>query len=182
MLRNKSILKEQLNRFSKAELVEILTKISTKRFNYEFLLVKYLDPEGGEQLLFEDAKVDIEFLMQKEFKGRTLPHQMVKRLKACTNRIKNFTEETKDKKLEADLILYVLEIQFRDNSQVFGAKYSGYDYKVGLLLKRLIGLVTNKLHVDYFVDYQDKINKMLTLIHQSSNRINTIKSLPNSIE
>lgn len=181
MLRNKAILKEQLNRFTKAELVEILAKMSTKRFNYEFLLVKYLDPEGGEELLFEDAKEDIEHLMDKEFKGRTIQHQMVKRLKACTNRIKDFTEETQDKKLEADLILYVLEIQFQDNSHVFGAKYSGYDYKVGLLLKKLIGLVNTKLHDDYFVDYQDKINMMLTSLHHTSNRINTIKSLPKEL-
>lgn len=181
MLRNKAILKEQLERFSKSELVDILTKISAKRFNYEFLLVKYLDPESGEQLLFEDTKEDIELLVNKEFKGRTVQHQMVKRLKACTNRIKDFTEETKDRKLEADLILYVLEIQFRDNSDVFGAKYSGYDYKVGLLLKRLINLVSTKLHADYLVDYQDKINMMLSSLHHTSNRINTIKSLPKEL-
>ena len=182
MLRNKAILKEQLNRFSKSELVDILTKISAKRFNYEFLLVNYLDPESGEQLLFEDAKEDIELLINKEFKGRTVQHQMVKRLKACTNRIKDFTEETKDRKLEVDLILYVLEIQFSNNSKIFGAKYSGYDYKVGLLLKKLISLINTKLHADYLVDYQDTINTMLTLLHKTSNRINTIKSLPKRIE
>ena len=181
MLRNKAILKEQLNRFTKSELVDILTKISAKRFNYEFLLVKYLDPESGEQLLFEEAKEDIEVFINKEFKGRTIQHQMVKRLKACTNRIKDFTEETKDRKLEADLILYLLEIQFEDNPKVFGAKYSGYDYKVGLLLKRLISLVSTKLHDDYLVDYQDKINMMLSSLHHTSNRINTIKSLPKEL-
>lgn len=182
MLRNKSILKEQLNRFTKSELVDILAKISAKRFNYEFLLVNYLDTEGGEELLFEEAKEDIILLTQKEFKGRTAQHQMVKSLKACTNRIKDFTEETKDKKLEADLTLLVLRIQFSENAEIFGAKYSGYDYKVGLLLKRLINLISTKLHADYLVDYQDEINTMLNMLHQTSNRINTIKSLPKKIE
>ncbi len=182
MLRNKSVLKEQLNRFTKSELVDILAKISTKRFNYEFLLVNYLDVEDGEQFLFEEAKEDIERIINKEFKGRTAQHQMVKRLKACTNRIKDFTEETKDKKLEADLILYVLEIQFRENSDFFGAKYSGYDYKVGLLLKRLIGLIKTKLHADYLVDFQEQINTMLSKLHKTSDRINTIKALPKKIE
>lgn len=182
MLRNKSILKEQLNRFTKTELVDILAKISAKRFNYEFLLVNYLDTEDGEQTLFEEAKESIDLLTHKEFKGRTVQHQMVKRLKACTNRIKDFTEETKDRKLEADLILYVLEIQFRENPDIFGAKYSGYDYKVGLLLKRLISIVTTKLHADYLVDYQQNLNSMLSLLHKTSNRINTIKSLPERME
>lgn len=181
MLRNKTILKNQLNNFSKAELIQMLTKIAAKRFNYEFLLVNYLDTENGEMLLFEETIEQIDILIIKEYKGRTQAHQMVKRLKACTRCIKDFTQETKDKKLEADLILYVLEIQLDKNSTVFGAKYAGYDYKVGLLLKKLITLVTTKLHEDYLLDYQDIINKMLHTLHRTSNRINTIKSLPDKL-
>jgi len=59
---------------------------------------------------------------------------------------------------------------------------SGYDYKVGLLLKRLITLATKKMHPDYLVDYQEKINDFLTQLHKTSNRINTIKELPEKIE
>lgn len=182
MLRDKSILKEQLNQFTKSELIGMLTKISAKRFNYEFLLINYLDTENGEQLLFDEAKTDIDFIVQKKFRGRSIQHQMSARLKSCIERIKDFTKETKDRKLEADLILYVLEIQFTNNSEIFGAKHSSYDYKVGLLLKKLISLITTKLHADYLLDYQDEINTMLTLLHQSSDRINTIKSLPLQIE
>lgn len=182
MLRDKSILKKELSDFTKSELVDILTKISAKRFNYEFLLVNYLDPENGEQLLFDEAKAAIDLLLQKEVRGRSIQHQMATRLKACTNRIKEFTEETKSRKLEADLTLYVLQAQFSNNPGVFGAKHSTYDYRVGLLLKRLIGLITTKLHADYLLDYQEQVNTMLTLLHQSSNRINTIKSLPLLIE
>jgi len=65
---------------------------------------------------------------------------------------------------------------------MFGARVSGYDYKVGLLLKRLITLVTKRLHPDYLIDYQDKINEFLTKLHHTSNRINTIKELPQIIE
>ena len=178
----KAILKEQLQQLSKQELVEMVLKLSTKRYNYEYLLVNYLDPEGGEQTLFEEAKEDIDRLIEKEYKGRTIQHQLVKKLNACTKRIKEFTVETKSKKLEADLILYVLELQFAQPSKVFGARFSGYDYKVALLLKKLISLVTKKLHPDYFVDYQDKINDFLNKIHHTSNRINTVYDLPTEIE
>lgn len=179
---NKAILKEQVSELPKKELVDIVLKLAGKRYNYEFLLVNFLDKEGGEQILFEEAKEAIEKLNQKEFKGRTIQHQLAKRLNACTNRIKEFTVETKSKKLEADLVLYVLELQFAHPPKVFGARFSGYDYKVGLLLKRLINIVSKKLHPDYLIDYQDKINEFLAKLHHTSNRINTIYDLPKLIE
>lgn len=182
MPRSKAILKEQISELSKKDLVDIVIKLAGKRYNYEFLLVNFLDKDGGEQTLFEEAHDDIENLNQKEFKGRTLQHQLVKRINACTKRIAEFTVETKSKKLEADLILYVLDLQFKKPISVFGARVSGYDYKVGLLLKKLISLVTKKLHPDYLIDYQDKINIFLTQLHQTSNRINTIYDLPEFIE
>jgi len=178
----KAVLREQLKQLHKDELVEILLKLAGKRYNYEFLLVNFLDPEGGELTLFQEAIDDIEKLWNKEFKGRTMQHQLAKRLNACTKRVKEFTIETKSKKLEADLILYVLKLQFEQSSTVFGARFSGYDYKVALLLKKLIALVTTKLHPDYLLDYQDAINGFLTKIHQTSNRINTVFDLPRALE
>jgi hypothetical protein len=179
---NKILLKEQLAQLSKKELAEMVLKLSGKRYNYEFLLVNFLDKDGGEQTLFEEAKEDIDKLCQKEFKGSTELKQLVKKLNACTKRITEFTIETKSKKLEADLVLYVLELQFANSPKMFGARVSGYDYKVGLLVKKLIALVTKKLHPDYLIDYQDKINEFLTKLHHTSDRINTIKELPKEIE
>ncbi len=179
---NKAILKEQLAQLSKKELADMLLKLAGKRYNYEFLLVNFLDTDGGEQTLFEEAIEDIDVLCLKEFKGSTELKRLVKKLNACVKRINEFTVETKSKKLEADLVLYVLEIQFRQPPKVFGARVSGYDYKVGLLLKKLISLVTKKLHPDYLVDYQEKINEMLNRIHKTSDRINTIRELPQQID
>lgn len=178
----KSILKEHLSQLPKKELVDMLVKLSGKRYNYEYLLVNFLDPDGGELTLFEEAKEAIDALNSKEYKGSTELKQLVKKLNACVKRINEFTVETKSKKLEADLIVYVLNIQFSNFSTHFGGRVSGYDYKVGLLLKRLITLVTKKLHPDYLFDYKDIINDFLDQIHQTSNRINTIKNLPEMIE
>jgi len=179
---SKALIKEQLQQFSKAELLNIILKLATKRFNYEYLLVNFIDPENGELILFHEAKEDIDNLTQKFFAGRTEQHQLAKRLNACTKRIKEFTVETKSKKLEAELIIYVLEMQFANPSRVFGARFSGYDYKVALLLKKLITIVTKKLHPDYLIDYQDKINEFLNRIHNTSNRINAVRDLPIAIE
>lgn len=178
MLRNKAILKEQLTQLSKKELVEMLLKLSGKRFNYEFLLVNFLDTTDGELLLFDEAKDDILTLHAKEYKGRTIQHQAVKRLNACTKRIADFCVEVKNKKLEADLLLFVLQLQFDLPKSTFGARISGYDYKVGLLLKRLITLLRTKIHPDYFIDYQETIQVYLTKLHHTSDRVATIKQLP----
>ncbi len=182
MNRDKAILKAQLNELSKKQLEEIVLKLSAKRFNYEYLLVNFLDREGGEQFLFDETKEDIDHLSEKEYRGSTIQKQAVKRLNACVKRINEFKVEAKSKKLEADLVLYVLELQFNQPAKVFGARVSGYDYKVGLLLKRLITLVTKRLHPDYFIDYQEKINEFLIRLHKTSNRINTIKELPSILE
>jgi hypothetical protein len=179
---NKVILKEQLAQLSKKELAEMVLKLAAKRYNYEYLLVNFLDTESGEQTLYEESLEDIDLLCEKDYKGSTELKKLVKKLNACVKRINEFTIETKSKKLEADLVLYVLELQFKNPIKVFGARVSGYDYKVGLLLKRLISLVTKKIHPDYLIDYQDKINDMLTCLHKTSNRINTIKELPDKLE
>jgi len=182
MLHNKAFLKEQVSELSKKELVEIVIKLSAKKPNFDFLLINYLDKDGGEQSLFNEVIDDIETLCQKEYKGRTIQHQLVKRLKACTKKMTEFTTSVKNKKLEADLMVYLLDLQFTQPTKVFGARFSGYDYKVGLLLKKLITLVTKKMHPDYMIDYQDKINDFLDKIHLSSNHIQTIKDLPRVVE
>jgi len=179
---NKAILKEQLSQLSKKELADMVLKLAVKRYNYEYLLVNFLDTESGEQTLYEETLEDIDLLCEKEYKGSTELKKLVKKLNACVKRINEFTIETKSKKLEADLVLYVLELQFKNPTKTFGARVSGYDYKVGLLLKRLITLVTKKIHPDYIIDYQDKINDMLARLHKTSNRINTIKELPDKID
>ena len=46
----------------------MLLKLAGKRYNYEFLLVNFLDTDGGEQTLFEEAIEDIDVLCLKEFK------------------------------------------------------------------------------------------------------------------
>jgi len=175
---SKTFLKQQLAQFSKNDLTEMVLKLASKRTNYEYLLVNFLDKDGGELTLFDEAKDEILQLDAKEFKGRTPQHQATKRLNACIKRIGKFTMETKSKKLESDLVLLVLELQFANYSQLFGAHFSGYDFKVGILLKRLISIVSKKLHPDYLIDYQDKINEFLLKIHQTSNRIKTVSDLP----
>ena len=74
MPRDKAILKEQISELSKKELKDIVLKLAGKRFNYEFLLVNFLDKDTGELTLFEEAKEDIEKLCEKEYKGKGISY------------------------------------------------------------------------------------------------------------
>jgi len=102
-------------------------------------------------------------------------------LGACVKRINEFSKVSKKKNLEADLILHVLAIPFSYPTNMLGTCFTAYDYKTGMLLKRLITLVTKKLHEDYRIEYEDTINDYLNILHQTSNHIDTIYDLPKSI-
>lgn len=175
-------IKEQVNLLSKNELVEIIVKLAGKKENYDFLLVNYLDKQSGENDLFEEARTDIDRLSTKGYKGFAEQLRLANMLSACVKRINEFTKISKNKKLEADLILYVLEIPFAYSTDMFGTCFTRFDYRVGLLVRRLITLVTKKLHPDYLIDYRDKINKYLTILHQTSDFNDTIYNLPKMIE
>jgi hypothetical protein len=74
--------------------------------------------------------------------------------------------------------MYVLEFVFSHSEKLFGTCFTAYDYKVGLLVKRLINLVETKMHPDYKIEYAKKINCYLAILHRRSTHK---EGLPQSI-
>lgn len=64
---------------------------------------------------------------------------------------------------------------------MFGTCFTQYDTKVAMIVKRLITIVTKKLHPDYKVEYEDKINEYLQILHRTSNHIDPVYHLPKAI-
>ncbi|MFA5973708.1 MAG: hypothetical protein WC780_15260 [Lentimicrobiaceae bacterium] len=182
MANRKSEIKEQLISLPKTDLIDIIVKLAAKKANYNFLLVNYLDKDKGEKDLYEEAMRDIDSLFRKRYKGFSEQLQLANMLSACVKRINEFTEVSKNKKLEADLLLYVLEVPFSLSTNMFGTCFTQYDNKVGLLVRRLITIVTKKLHPDYLVEYKDKLNGYLTILHRNSDFNGTIYLLPKMID
>ncbi|NOZ47432.1 MAG: hypothetical protein GXO79_11715 [Chlorobi bacterium] len=173
--------KSQIKMLSKKELESIVIKLMTEKENYNYVLVNYLNKEKGEQDLFEKAKIDIDSLRAKRYKGFSEQLQLANLISACVKRINEFTKISKKKNLEADLILYVLDIPFSLPNNFFGTCFTQFDYKTGLLLKRLITLVTKKLHEDYRIEYIDIINNYLKRLHDTSDHLDFIYEMPKSI-
>lgn len=174
--------KEQIKSLPVKDLQQIVLKLAAKEKSvYDYILVNYLDKEAGEQELFEEAKADLDRLFRKGYKGFSEQLQLANMLSACIKRINEFTKVSNNKVLEADLLMYVLEVPFSFSTNLFNTCFTKYDYKVGQIVKRLVTLVTKKLHEDYQADYRDKINEYLKILHRTSNHIDTAYNLPQSI-
>ena len=175
-------IKNQIAALSKIELEEIVTKMAAKEKTvFDYLLVNYFEKETGENELFEKTKMDLDLLFRKSYKGFSEKLQLANMISACVKRINEFSKICKNKHLEADLLMYVLEIPFSLSTNMFGTCFTAYDYKVGLMVKRVITIVQTKLHPDYKIEYAEKINDYLTILHRTSNHIDFIYGLPKSI-
>ncbi|MBV2195154.1 MAG: hypothetical protein KUL78_01425 [Flavobacterium sp.] len=182
MPRLNSEIKEQIKKLDYYDLKDIVLKLASKeKIVYDFVINNYLDKESGEKELFEITKSDLEIIFRKRYKGFSEQLQLANMLRACIKRINEFTKISKNKVLEADLLLHILEIPFSLTTNMFGTCFTQYDTKVAMILNRLINIVTKKLHEDYKIEYEDKINDYLQILHRTSSHIDTVYNLPKAI-
>ncbi len=175
-------IKEQIKSLSEKDLQQIVLKLAAKeKTAYEFLLINYLDKESGENDLFEKTKNDLDNLICKGYNGFSEQLQLANMLTACIKRINEFTKISKNKVLEAELLLHVLNVPFSRSSNLLGTCFTKYDTKVAMIVKRLITVVTKNLHEDYKIEYEATINDSLNILHQTSSHIDTVYNLPDSI-
>ena len=103
----------QISALSKKELEKLVLKAASKDKSFhDYLLINYFEKEYGEQDLFEEAKSDLDALFVKRYKGYAEEEKIAHMLGACGKRIAEFSKVCKNMNLEADLILYALEIPF----------------------------------------------------------------------
>jgi hypothetical protein len=174
--------KEQIKGLTTVELQQIVLKLAAKdKVSYDFILVNYLDKDGGEQELFDEAINDLNMLFMKGYRGYSVQIRMANMLQACTKRIDEFCKVSNNKKLEADLLMYVLKEPFSLPVISFGTCFSQFDHKVAQLVRRLITIVTKKLHEDYKMDYNEKINQYLLVLHARSRHNDLVYKMPREI-
>jgi hypothetical protein len=174
--------KAQLKNLPLKDLQQIVLKVAAKEKSiYEYLLVNYLDQESGEQALYEETIADLDLLFSKGYRGFSEQLQLANMLAACIKRINEFTKVSNNKVMEADLLVYVIEVPFSLSTNLFGTCFTRYDSKVAQIVKRLINLVTKKMHEDYKIEYAEKINGYLKVLHRTSSHIDTVYGLPKVI-
>lgn len=175
-------LKEQVKSLSRANLEKVVLKLAAKdKMVRDYLVINFLDRESGESDLIDEAKSDLNKLFMKSYKGFSDQLQYANMLSACSKRITEFVSVCKNKQMEADLVMHVLDHIFRLHPGLFGTCFTAFDHKIGLLLRRVITIVDKKLHPDYKIEYQDRINKYLQQVHATSSHIHSIHTLPDQI-
>ncbi|HEX5154790.1 MAG TPA: hypothetical protein VFW07_25265 [Parafilimonas sp.] len=174
--------KNQIKSLSKAELENIVIRFASKyKEVHDFLAVNYFDKRFGEEDLFIETRNDVQLLFKKNYKGYSPQLQLANMIGSCVKRINEFDKLCKNKNLCADLLMIILDEVFSYTTDLFGTCFTKYDYKVALLLKRLITLVTTRLHPDYKIEYEGKINHYLEALHRTSNHIDFIYAMPAAI-
>jgi len=173
----------EIRNLSRKDLEKLVHKAASNDKNFhDYLMVNYVDKDFGEKDLFEEAKSDIYKLFFKSYKGISPQLRSANMLSACIKRINEFSKICKNKNLEADLLVLVLDEAFSNESDFFGTCFTNFDYKVGLVLKRLITIVTKRLHEDYLADYKEKMNVYLSRLKKTSSHLDFIYNLPEKIK
>ena len=78
-------------------------------------------------------------------------------------------------------LIIILDAAFSHPEAGFGTYFTAFDNKTAQILKRLITLVTKKMHEDYLIEYQDKINIYLKKMHKASDFNDYVYELPKKI-
>lgn len=182
MAKINSLIKNNIETLEKKELQKLVLKAAavSKQF-HDYLLINYIDKEYGEQDLFEAAKSDLNMLYRKNYKGYSEELKVANMLASCNKRINEFGKVCKNKVLEMELIMDVLEIPFSMSTNSFITCFTKYNYRVYLLVKNAITLLKTKLHEDYHIDYAPKLNEYLTILHRTSSHLDYINTLPKYI-
>lgn len=139
---------------------------------YDFLVYEYVNNNNNTEL-FEKAKEKIGFILLG-LSGRIIQKQLAKAIGKSIQEINRFAKITKDKKLEADLLMFLLKIVFKNYGDCFGTCWTVFDSKVGITTNRLLNLVTKKLHYDYQIEYREDINGFIKRLRETSGHIDTI--------
>lgn len=169
---------QTLSKLTKEDLLKLVLKAASKdKTFHDYLLVNIGDTESGEKDLFQQALV----ILAKQHKGFTKELRMANALQACNKHVETFGKVCKNKKYELELVMYLLRKVFYNAQLSFGTCFTNFDYRVALLLKKAISLLTKKMHEDYKVDYAEEINHYLSILKSRANYFDFVSALPDKI-
>ena len=173
---------QALTGLKRTELEKLVFKAaSMDKVFHDYLLVNYGDTESGEKELYEQTLADLDIILVKRHKGFSDELRMANALQACNKRIDEFSKISKNKKYTLDLVMFLLQKVFYNSTLSFGTCFTNYDYRVSLLLKKAINILTKKMHEDYRVDYAEELNHYLMKLKACANYFDFVVALPNEI-
>ena len=165
------------------ELQKLVIKLARSNKNiYDIINIEYLQKNEAEQELFEKTKTKIKFhLINRPYRG-PVQKSNASAMGKAVKEINYYTKVTGNKHNEAKLLNILLNYVFTNFSEDLGTCWTVFDSKLSVTTKRLLNLVTKKLHEDYLLDFKNDLNNYLKILHSRSNHIDLIYNLPDKIE
>jgi hypothetical protein len=148
---------------------------------YDIINITYQGNEEARQDFFQERVAAINgHLYGYSLKG-PIQRSIAKAMGNAVKEVSYYVKITGDKIGEAELLNYLINEVITHHSDDLGTCWTVFDSKLGVTTKRLLNLVTKKLHEDYLLNYKDDINNYLNILHQRSNHIDLIYGLPECI-
>lgn len=174
--------KTEIALLSKNDLIKLVVKAASMNQQFhDYVIVNHIDKVNGENELYELAISDIKVLFNKSYKGYSDELRLANMLAACNKRINEFAKVCKNKFLEMELIMFVLEIPFSLSTDHFATCFTRYNQQVYLLIKKALTILNNKLHEDYHLQFAPKLNAYLKILHSYSQHLDYVFILPDSV-
>lgn len=134
---------------------------------YDTLCFELL-PDATTETVFEQASDRIHELFNVAVTGRLLNRSLTKALQKATKEVARARRITKDKRLEIDLNLYMLQLIFDNYTGQFESVYAGFYTATARLAARTTQLVASNLHEDLWLEYKAEVDGYLQQLHGRS--------------
>ena len=164
------------------ELQKLVLKIArSNKEVYDLINLEHLQKEEAAKELFEKTKAKIQSHLFNMSSRGPIQKSIATSIGKAVKEINYYVKVTGNKYKEAELLNILLSEVFEDFSDELSTCWTVFDSKLGVTTKRLLNLVTKKLHEDYLLDFKDDLNKYLKILHRHSNHIDLIFNLPDKI-
>ena len=174
--------KQDVEKIPVQKLQKLVLKLArSNREVYDLINIELLPKNEADRDLFEKTKVKIQFRLFNLSSKGPVQKSIATSISKAVKEINYYTKITGNKRNEAELLNIVLKEVFTEFSDDLGTCWTVFDSKLGVTTKRLLNLVTKKLHEDYLLDFKDDLNKYLRILRSRSNHIDLIFNLPDKI-
>ena len=118
------------------------------------------------------------------YRARVDELEVAKAITEAKKAINEFTKIGKRAIKEVELLMVVILsaiFEYRRNPAMFGTCWTKYDFAVTQTLKRVITLLSNKLHEDFRLNNRDRLENYIKRIKLAANFNDFVYNLPDEV-
>jgi hypothetical protein len=168
-------LKEILMGQDSKKLVSIIQKQANKDTDFLYALkMEYEDKAELEEDLFEDYKSMVHSELNSFTRYKRQELHAFETINNAVKELNNFTKLCKNKKMEADILVMILDHSFKEYQDQLGTYFTKLDNKLFVTFQRLYNLVTKKLHPDLKIEYEEKIKGYYEVLNRECRHLDRV--------